>query len=281
MDITDTFKKVATINADEAKKLLAEKTEGEVTLIDVREPEEYEEGHLPGAVLMPLSELLDRVKELDPSKPAITYCRMGNRSRSAAALLMTHGFDKVSSIDGGITAWKGLVASGQYEAGMFLIEGRKTAEEFTALAWALENGTGAFYMEVEEFLQDQEAKGVFESLIKAELKHKEKLLEAYSLIKGIPVTHESLRKEGLEGIMEGGVSVENTLSWVKSKERTLQDILEISMQIETNSLDLYVKILREIEDEGAKKVFNLLIGEERTHLSRLGRLLESKLKAIP
>ena len=71
MDITDTFKKVATISPDEARKLLAEKKEGEVTLIDVREPEEYEQGHLPGAVLMPLSELLDRFKELDRSKPAI------------------------------------------------------------------------------------------------------------------------------------------------------------------------------------------------------------------
>jgi rhodanese-related sulfurtransferase len=58
MKIADIFSPVKLVNVNEAKKLIEEKKEGEVALIDVREPEEYENGHLPGAQLVPLSSLL-------------------------------------------------------------------------------------------------------------------------------------------------------------------------------------------------------------------------------
>jgi len=48
------------------------------------------------------------------------------------------------------------------------------------------------------------------------------------------------------------------------------------MQVETNALDLYIKIFRTIANENAKKVFGILIGEEKQHLSRLGELLGSR-----
>nr|NIS61430.1 sulfurtransferase [Pseudomonadota bacterium] len=50
-----------------------ERAEGSYTLLDVREPEEYEEGHIPGAVLIPLSELPDRLSEIDSQKPVLAY----------------------------------------------------------------------------------------------------------------------------------------------------------------------------------------------------------------
>jgi rubrerythrin len=49
------------------------------------------------------------------------------------------------------------------------------------------------------------------------------------------------------------------------------------MQLEINSLDLYIKILRNIEDAGAKKVFDILIEEEKNHLSKLGKLLGERI----
>lgn len=278
MKLTDIFRKVDTLSADEARRWIAEKNEGEITLIDVREPEEYKEGHLPGALLMPLSDLLDRMKELDIVKPVITYCRMGNRSKSAAALMKGQGFNRTYSIEGGITAWKGLVATGEYDAGMFLLDERKTTEELISLACVLEDGTRRFYEKTQELLQDRDAKPVFESLITDEVKHKAMILEAYRKIKGIHITDEFLEKESLTGFMEGGVSIEEILMWLKAPDRTLQDVLELSMQVETNSLDLYIKMLHEIEDENAQKVFGVLIAEEKAHLSRLGKLLDNKLK---
>jgi rhodanese-related sulfurtransferase/rubrerythrin len=278
MKIADIFSKVETVNAEEAKRMLSEKKEGELALIDVREPEEYEEGHLPGAQHVPLSNLLDRLKELDASTPTITYCRSGNRSRSAAAVMKTQGFKSVCSMEGGIMAWNGMVATGEYESGMFLIEGKKTAEGLIAIAWALEEGARVFYEKTGDTLSDSEARQVFESLVKAEEKHKSALLETYRQVQGGDIA-ETLLQESLKGYMEGGVSVEEALSWVRKEERELRDVLEFSMQMETNSLDLYIKMLRLFEKTAAVKVFQSLIEDEKAHLSRLGKLLGSRMKS--
>jgi len=75
--------------------------------------------------------------------------------------------------------------------------------------------------------------------------------------------------------MEGGVSVAEALTWLKQKSSSAQDVLEFSMQLETNSLDLYMKVLREAEDEKTREVFRILIDEEKQHLSALGNLFNS------
>jgi rhodanese-related sulfurtransferase len=73
MKFAEFLSRVKTMDADEVRRWLDEKPEGSYTLLDIREPEEYEEGHIPGAVLMPLSELPDRLSEIDPQKPVLTY----------------------------------------------------------------------------------------------------------------------------------------------------------------------------------------------------------------
>ena len=73
MKFSDLLSRVKTMDADEARRWLDEKPEGSYTLLDVREPEEYEEGHIPGAQLIPLSELSDRLSEIDPQKPVLAY----------------------------------------------------------------------------------------------------------------------------------------------------------------------------------------------------------------
>ena len=279
MNISDLFTRVESLTVDETKKIMDEGEQGTVTLLDVREPSEYEEGHIPGAEFMPLSGLQDSLRNLDVSGKIITYCRRGPRSKSAAALLKRHGCDDVSYMDGGIDAWNGLVASGTYEAGLILLEGRETIEELLMLAWSLEDGTGMFYTQMRDLSDDDEAKQIFESLIKAEQMHKSKLSEAFRHIKGREITDDTVQDTSIRGYMEGGVSIEEVVSWIKKENASLQDILEISMQVETNSLDLYMKMLREVEDELAKKALNALIEEEKSHLSRLGKLLGSKIKS--
>jgi len=73
MKFSDLFTHVKTIDADGAREWIEERTDGSYTFLDVREPEEYEQGHLPGALLIPLSELPDRVSEIDPRKPVLAY----------------------------------------------------------------------------------------------------------------------------------------------------------------------------------------------------------------
>lgn len=64
---------VRSMDTDEAKAYMAEHKEGTFTLLDVRQPGEYEKARIPGAKLIPLPELSDGIGELDPEKPVIVY----------------------------------------------------------------------------------------------------------------------------------------------------------------------------------------------------------------
>ena len=72
--------------------------------IDVREPEEYAAGHVPGAVNIPMGQLHRRLGELDRSRRQVVVCRSGNRSDAMTDVLLAHGFE-ASNLLGGTVAW--------------------------------------------------------------------------------------------------------------------------------------------------------------------------------
>ena len=73
MGIRDYFRPGKTMTQEQLRDFLDKHTPDEYNLVDVRQPGEYQQGHLPGARLIPLAELADRMNELDPTKPTITY----------------------------------------------------------------------------------------------------------------------------------------------------------------------------------------------------------------
>jgi rhodanese-related sulfurtransferase len=73
-------------------------------LLDVREPEEWDAGHAPGAHHVPLGQLPDRMGELDPARRVVVICRSGNRSALATEWLATAGFDAANLV-GGMQEW--------------------------------------------------------------------------------------------------------------------------------------------------------------------------------
>jgi rhodanese-related sulfurtransferase len=77
-------------------------------LLDVREPDEYAQGHAPGSTLIPLGQLEQRLNEIAgyKNKPVAVICRSGRRSAQAAKLLDQAGFSAVSNIEGGMLAWE-------------------------------------------------------------------------------------------------------------------------------------------------------------------------------
>lgn len=75
-------------------------------LIDVRTPEEYAEGHIQGAKLIPVQELQTRLNEIPKDKQVYVYCRSGKRSAKAAGILAGTGFTNIENVLGGITAWQ-------------------------------------------------------------------------------------------------------------------------------------------------------------------------------
>lgn len=75
-----------------------------ITLVDVREPAEYVEAHVPGAQLRPLAQLPDRASDLPADEPVYVICRSGNRSKAGVSLLEARGLDAVNVL-GGTDGW--------------------------------------------------------------------------------------------------------------------------------------------------------------------------------
>jgi glyoxylase-like metal-dependent hydrolase (beta-lactamase superfamily II)/rhodanese-related sulfurtransferase len=86
---------------------LLERAEG-VQIIDVREPREFTDvlGHIRGARLLPLSQLVDRIGEIDKRGPVVAVCRSGARSAQATVLLRKAGFAEVANLAGGMLRWQ-------------------------------------------------------------------------------------------------------------------------------------------------------------------------------
>lgn len=91
-----------TITSSELKKCL-----NTVTLLDVRQPEEHAEIHIPGCKLIPLGELVQRAEsELNKNDNIVIYCAHGIRSMRALNALREMGFKNLRSLEGGIAAWE-------------------------------------------------------------------------------------------------------------------------------------------------------------------------------
>jgi sulfur-carrier protein adenylyltransferase/sulfurtransferase len=94
--------KMSEISVEELKKKIDSKED--IFILDVREPHEYQICNLNGH-LIPLGDLPKRMGELDASREIVAHCKMGGRSAKAVALLKQAGFNRVSNLTGGITAW--------------------------------------------------------------------------------------------------------------------------------------------------------------------------------
>jgi rhodanese-related sulfurtransferase len=92
--------------ADVTPKTVEElRTTGAIVIIDVREPDEYAEGRIPGATLIPLGELASRTDEVPTDVPVVMVCRSGNRSAQAVQILQKAGFTNIHNMTGGMNAW--------------------------------------------------------------------------------------------------------------------------------------------------------------------------------
>ena len=85
-------------------ELAAARAGGPVRLVDVRQPEEYEAGHVPGAKLIPMADVVARVGELPVDGPVYVICQSGGRSQRAADYLRNVGIEAYT-VAGGTKAW--------------------------------------------------------------------------------------------------------------------------------------------------------------------------------
>ena len=91
------------ISVSDARAMM--QSSSNVLVVDVRTSQEYAQGHLQGAINIPLSDLPLRIGGLGQNRPILVYCRTGYRSAQASCILVKAGFTKVYNLEGGITAW--------------------------------------------------------------------------------------------------------------------------------------------------------------------------------
>ncbi len=90
------------ITVEEAREMLSR---DDVAIVDVREPWEYQQGHIPGAKLLPVGSVFSRKDELPKDKEIIFTCAVGQRSALACEIAASFGFTRIYNLEGGTEAW--------------------------------------------------------------------------------------------------------------------------------------------------------------------------------
>ena len=269
------FTPVKSMNSEEAKEFMSGKTQDEFTLLDVRQPGEYEKNHIPGSKLIPIGELDKRLDEIDPRKPVLTYCAIGGRSRVASQMLAGKGFDQVINMSGGIKSWDDPVAFGSEEQGLDLLTGNESVEEALIIAYSLEAGLQDFYLTMIDKVAADDVKSLFRKLSDIEVLHQNRILEEYIQITGKEIDRETFESGRVEKAVEGGLTTDEYIKLFKPDWNTSSDIIALAMSIEAQALDLYTRATNRSTDERSRAALKKIAEEERVHLEQLAKLIDS------
>lgn len=269
------FTPVQSMDAKTAAQYMDEHPAEAYTLLDVRQPKEYENSHIAGAKLIPVGELDRRLDELDPDKPAIVYCAIGGRSRIAAQMLSGKGFKEVYNLSGGIRAWEHKTAMGPEDLGLHLFSGTEKTEETLAVAYGLEQGLRDFYLSMAAKVRSEEAKKLFTKLADIEILHQNRIVDLHDQLTGIRRSKEDFAGNVVEKAMEGGLTTEQYLALYRPDLDSVPEIVSLAMSIEVQALDLYQRAAQRAADHDSRLLLLQIAQEERAHLEQLGRLLDA------
>ncbi len=267
------------IEPKEAGKFLDEVRLGARTLLDVRQDFEYAEGHLPGALHIPLPELSERLPELDKNLPLLTYCRSGVRSLAAANMLAGQGFREIMSLKGGMMAWQGAQAQGSVDLGIEALGLAGNAAELLERAWGMELALEQFYSALAERSADAELSALFRRFAGFEEKHRRTLSEIWARGSAAPADKLAFearaRAAVAPGILEGGLPAQDYLGHLEDPSNP-GEALELAMAVEAQALDLYLRRAGREPDPDLRRTLTLLAEEERAHLKVLGTFVSDR-----
>jgi rhodanese-related sulfurtransferase/rubrerythrin len=266
---------VKSFDAPAAKDYMKRAAADASVLLDVRQPEEYEAEHLPGAKLIPLAELGARLPELDPEKPAIVYCAIGGRSRVASQVLAGKGFKEVFNLSGGIKAWNSEKAIGPEDLGLDLFSGKESPEETLVVAYGLEEGLRRFYESMAPRVTNENARKLFGKLSTIEVKHQDRIFSEYLRMTGAEVSRDEFAKKIFAPAMEGGLTTEDYMQRYQPNLENPAEVISLAMAIEGQALDLYQRAADRAKTAQSRDSLLQIAGEERSHLEQLGTLFQN------
>jgi sulfur-carrier protein adenylyltransferase/sulfurtransferase len=269
--IKDLFRSAPSMNGAQAREYLAGHRGDTFTLLDVRQPKEYREQHIPGSHLIPLPQLSERMSELPLDRPTIVYCAIGGRSEVAARFLASRGFQEVYNLAGGIKAWRGETVASPVGWHLPLLEANGGFERLARLARQLEEGLGRLYADLAERAEDKKVAALLTELAGWEVGHEKRVTEL-AVQAGVPES--ALEVEATARVIEGGFDPEAFVADNAEQLGSRRGILELAMMVEAHALDLYLLFAQAVKDEAARSLLYAVADEEKGHLARLGLLME-------
>ena len=265
---------VINIFPDELEEFRTKTRERNYLLIDVRQPREYSEGHIPGAKLIPLPEIENRVDEIDPGKDLIFYCRTGGRSAVAAALIKDASTRKgaLYNLVGGIAGWEGKELKDIPHLELFPRDMPLAQTLYRAMN--MEKGAWLFYRDLAKEYEGTELGDMVSDLGEMEETHARTIFNFWNKHRTTPSIDTFAEIfERLDGkIMEGGKPVS---AWMARLGRNPEDrklrLLELACEIEYYAYDLYRGLAN--RDTEAAQTYLLLAEQEKTHVRVISKAL--------
>jgi len=272
---------VKRLSPEELKEILERDKMGQFVVVDVRQPEEYGAGHIPGARLVPLGELEARHGELEKGKKIVTYCRSGHRSMGAAILLCGMGFKDVYTMEGGMLDWDHEILTGPPRERPELVTGKEKVGGVLMIALKLEKGSREFYIQSVGKVKSKKAIKTLQRLAQIEEEHMKKVYDRYRQVIGqdkLPTFNMFEQKLNLES-MEGGIDINRALLRIEKRGfRDEMEVLEVALEKEYASYDFYKRVAGLMADADTRDLLHELAWKERNHINSLLREIEEIVK---
>ena len=264
------------ITGEEFGALQARSWEREYLLVDVRQPEEYRAGHLPGAVLIPLQDLPERIDELPVDRNIVFYCRSGIRSRAAAMALagMPEFQGDMLNLSGGIIGWQGVVLPEQPR--LHLFPPTDNQAESLLQAMSLERGAAKVYETMLAQYGSEAWTAPLKGMAAEETAHARLLYKALQAYQENLPSFEELYSKIPDDLIEGGFSRENIeAELARPGGRPCVVVYELALAIEYAAYDLYRSLAQRFREESVAEVFLGIAQAEKAHLRRAAEALNN------
>ena len=192
----------------------------------------------------------------------------------AAQQLAGNGFTNIINLSGGFKAWTGQSAFDTEEDGLELFTDLSKPTDVLIMAYSLEEGLQDFYKTMVSRAKSGEVIKVFDQLAAIEDLHKDRLFKEYTRITGSDDKEKFLARMQKQ-MLEGGLTTVEYLARFGTDLERVDEVIGMAMSIEGQALDLYSRAAQRTEDADNKKILAKIAAEEKTHLERLGELMDS------
>lgn len=159
---------------------------------------------------------------------------------------------------------------------MELFTNLSSPTEVLSMAYSLEEGLQDFYTTMAPLARSEKVGDIFNRLAAIEDLHKDRLFSEYSRITGSD-DPEPFRTSLQKQLLEGGLTTKEYLRRFGTNLESVAEVIAMAMSIEAQALDLYSRAAQRAQDGENKKILKEIAAEEKTHLERLGELMDSVL----